>query len=382
MLRSDSLEWQWQWAGHPLARAFAISVAIHLFFFSGLELCNRFDLWRFTPFAFLTRSLRIAPVRPQPAIAAKQPAPPPKPAEVKELPLVFLDVDPSQAAPEAPPDTKYYSAVNTKAGNPDVRREAEKPKIEGKQDKVPKTADLVKATPPPQPLQPAPPPKVEPPPPKIEPPPPKPEPVVVKPEPVVAKVEPTPPPKPAERGDLEPIKQVAAAKPAPVVPKAVPAPSPPPAPAVEPPPARARPRTVAQAQAQQGADSPSALQGEKMQQEGGVRRFSIAATPDSRGTPLGSYDARFIQAVQKCWYALLEEQRFGLDRMGKVVLDFRLTYDGRITNLNRVESSVGELYSALCELAITKPAPFEKWPPEIRRLIGANYREVRFTFYY
>jgi hypothetical protein len=97
---------------------------------------------------------------------------------------------------------------------------------------------------------------------------------------------------------------------------------------------------------------------------------------------LGSYDARFIAAVQKCWYALLEAQHFSMDRSGKVALDFRLNYDGRITDLRLAESTVGELYTALCQLAITKPSPYEKWPPEIRRLVGANYREVRFTFYY
>ena len=47
-----------------------------------------------------------------------------------------------------------------------------------------------------------------------------------------------------------------------------------------------------------------------------------------------------------------------------------------------VESGVGEIYSTLCELAISKPAPFEKWPSDMRRMVGENFRDVRFTFYY
>ena len=27
-------------------------------------------------------------------------------------------------------------------------------------------------------------------------------------------------------------------------------------------------------------------------------------------------------------------------------------------------------------------APFGKWPPDMARMIGANYREITFTFYY
>jgi hypothetical protein len=136
---------------------------------------------------------------------------------------------------------------------------------------------------------------------------------------------------------------------------------------------------AAQAQAQQGQ---SALMGQRMKQEGGVKRFSIQASVDTRATPLGVYDARFIQAVQRCWYDLLDAQRYSLDRVGKVVLEFRLTQDGRITGMKVLESDVGDIYTTLCQLSITKPAPYEKWPPDMRRMVGTNYRDVRFTFYY
>ena len=36
----------------------------------------------------------------------------------------------------------------------------------------------------------------------------------------------------------------------------------------------------------------------------------------------------------------------------------------------------------LCQRAVLDPAPFEKWPSDMRRIIGSDRREVRFTFYY
>jgi len=40
------------------------------------------------------------------------------------------------------------------------------------------------------------------------------------------------------------------------------------------------------------------------------------------------------------------------------------------------------LLCLLCQQAIQDPSPFDKWPSDLRRLVGADYREVRFTFYY
>ena len=39
-------------------------------------------------------------------------------------------------------------------------------------------------------------------------------------------------------------------------------------------------------------------------------------------------------------------------------------------------------YALICESAIREPSPYAPWPDEMRRIIGANYREVTFTFYY
>jgi hypothetical protein len=64
-----------------------------------------------------------------------------------------------------------------------------------------------------------------------------------------------------------------------------------------------------------------------------------------------------------------------------VVLQFQLTYDGRITDMHIAQSTVGETLAYVCQLAVTDPAPYEKWPMDMRREIG-DTRNIQFTFYY
>jgi len=136
-----------------------------------------------------------------------------------------------------------------------------------------------------------------------------------------------------------------------------------------------RPRTLAQARQQKNL-----LAGETMKQDGGVPRRGRVSL-DVKATPFGSYDAAFIAAVQQRWYDLLDNSRLA-QRSGKVVLEFRLTHDGRITDMRVGENEVGDILSVLCQRAVTDPAPYAKWPSDMRRAIGKLYREVVFTFYY
>ena len=73
---------------------------------------------------------------------------------------------------------------------------------------------------------------------------------------------------------------------------------------------------------------------------------------------------------------------FARDRSGRVTLHFNLNYDGSITEVTQLDNTVGPLYGYLCQQALTAPAPYAKWPEEMRRLIGGNVREMTFTFFY
>src|SRR5689334_18717430 len=95
-LRLDRLETS------RLARAFAISLAIHLLCFGGYKLGNQFGWWRAVHWpAWLTavRQALNAPLKKpaQPLFAEREP------------PLMFVEVNPSLAVTEAPKDAKFYS---------------------------------------------------------------------------------------------------------------------------------------------------------------------------------------------------------------------------------------------------------------------------------
>ena len=119
-----------------------------------------------------------------------------------------------------------------------------------------------------------------------------------------------------------------------------------------------------------------------MKQEGGVRREALVPSLDVKATPFGAYDAAFIQAVTQRWYDLLDSRQFARDRSGKVVLRFHLNYDGRVTDMEVMENTVGDLLGYVCQKAVMDPAPFAEWPWDMRAMVGQNYREITFTFYY
>jgi hypothetical protein len=98
------------------------------------------------------------------------------------------------------------------------------------------------------------------------------------------------------------------------------------------------------------------------------------------GGPFKDYDTAFRDSITQRWDTLLAGSKSR--RIGKVVLQFRLNYDGSITDLKVLEDEVGSEQLAVCEKAVSLSSPFQPWPQDMIRLIGANYREMTFTFNY
>jgi hypothetical protein len=264
--------------------------------------------------------------RRMPRLTWLQPAPKMVPPVQKpEPPLEFVMVE--QPSTEAPANAKYYSSQNSRAANPDAVRNATVPKLNGTQTEAPKIETVSK--PDFNKLQPAP------------------KPTTPEPAPAVAP------------GDLT------LAKPQESQPRQEQAPP--------------RPRTLQEALAQ---SQPHRSPGVAMKQDGGVPNVKLSASFDAKATPFGEYDSEFVDAVTYRWYSLLESQQFALDRTGKVAVQFHLNYDGTISEMTVQENTVGDLLGYVCQKAINDPAPFKPWPEDMRRLVGANYREITFTFYY
>jgi hypothetical protein len=317
-----------------LVWALVISLAFHGFCFGGYEFTYKVlpgVLNHFKMLAALAEALQ------------KKAAPPVQPKKPEEAPLVFVEVNPAAATAEPPKDAKYYSSLNSKAANPDTTADTDTPKIDGNQVHVAKTEDSREKY---SPLQPTPAPAPTPP-----------------------KQEPKEEQKPEKAKPTSPVGDLAMAKPEPPILKPDKGQD-----------QQTRPRTVAEAKMllqQRGNPIP----GPKMKQDGGVRRHFDEGSLDTKSTLTGAYDTAFIAAVTQRWYDLLDSQQFALNRTGRVVLHFRLNYDGRISDMQIEDSNVGETLAYVCQLAVTDPAPYLKFPSDMRRELGDS-REVRFTFYY
>jgi len=310
-----------------LTWALIISLAFHAMCFGGYEFSRTI-----LP-GWLARVRFLAALAEQ---LKKKPAPPPQPP-LTEVPLVFVDVDPAAVTPEPPKDAKYYSAQNSKAANPNVA-DNDIPKITGRQEVVPKAEDI-KRTP--------------------------------------APLRPSAPPMDAQKGQQEqqPEKQ----KPKPVVGDLAMA-----KPELKPQPEtgkeeQTRPRTLVEARMRQAQRNQ--VTGEKMKQDGGVQRHLNISAFDAKATLTGAYDQALIDAIQQRWNDLLDERSFALDRSGKVVIEFTLHSDGRVSDVNKVSTTVGDTLAYVCQLAITDPAPYMAWPRDMRLQIGEE-RRITFTFSY
>ena len=314
-----------------LAWAFALSLALHLLVFGTYQTGQKYHIWQNL---HLPTWLHVPKVL-QEVFKKKETPLQPRPQDV---PLVFVNVSPAQATPEPPKEAKFYSDKNSIAANHEADKITDIPKITGTQTLVPKTEDVPREKfAPLQPTRPVEPPQVAQ------------EEVMTKPlqspgDLVMAKPAPTPRTTEGNANEAKP----------------------------------SRPRKLSQVPVEQRE---AMLRGEKMQQEGGVRRRELVPSFDTRATPFGAYDAALVEAVSKRWWALLDEREYASDSRGKVVLQFHLHYDGRITEMNMADNTAGEVLGFICQKAVLDNAPYAAWPSDMRRLLG-DTRSIQFTFYY
>ena len=293
--------------------------------FGTYEAGKKFHFWQSVHLpAWLQKMTRLA------SVPKELPKPP------QEVPLVFVDVNPRQATTEAPRDAKYYSSRNSQAANPDADKDGNIPKISGNQTQIPKTEDTERS--PYDKLQP--------------------DFSRLAREQEAEQAKPT---SPAAPGDIAMARPDARLRPDDGTAD------------------QTRPRTIKEALMRQHR---SQLVGEKMKQEGGVRQRLEMTSVDAKATPFGQYDAEFIEAVQSRWYDLLDNMSYDGYRRGKVVVQFHLNYSGQITDMKVLDNSVGEMLGLLCQKAVLDPAPYDKWPREMRLMVDKDYREIQFTFFY
>jgi len=339
-----------------LAMAFLLSLLVHALLYSAYQANRRYH-W--------LDAVKV-PVWLHPTVRAANrpnaPAPLTAPPVLTVMPMSFAEV--SNPSAEPPKNAKYYSSANSQAANPDASTTSNDPKIIGTDTRMVKTETVTQ--PAPQPLRPAVAPS-------------KPAPQT---EPTVAAAKPDDA-APKAKQTQEALKPRAALAPGDLT-------------LARPDETRrqvegldssSRPRTVKEAYARMARLNPEAyagLVGQKMKQEGGVKNRNLVTSLDTKATAYGAYDAALIYAVQNRWYALLDAKGFAGENTGKVNLQFRLHYDGRVTDMqvNQKETTVDDLLSIICQRAVLDNSPYDRWPTAMRNEIGADFRDVTFTFFY
>jgi len=138
-----------------------------------------------------------------------------------------------------------------------------------------------------------------------------------------------------------------------------------------------RPRTLKDAYAEMAKHLPSMT----MKEEGGAQRHARIPSLSVKITGFGDYDERFADTVDQNWWHLLDSQKFSEDHTGKVVLLFRLNYDGTISEMRVAQSTVGDLLAYVCEKAVLDGAPYEPWTDNMRLELG-DHIDVIYTFSY
>ena len=313
-----------------IVRAFAVSLALHLAVVGGGELSQRFRSWKHSPW---NQSSKLAEERGVviPPGAKKNPLT----TDPRDVTIVLVDIDPIPHPTEASNPTKPVQSKN-----PEPKRED----LIATQPTLPTGAETVQA---PLVTLPSPPPQKNPPPSETA--------------------------NAFSKGDLsvaDPLSEKLQTKP-----------------------------SIATNTAQ--ASKPAATENQRPQSASsaaasGVKPAGISEKPtsptappprptlaiDLKASPFGNYDSAIVAAVQKRWYELLDERKSAREGKGRVVVEFRLKYDGHISDLKITYREVDDILSLICQRAVTDPAPFAAWPRDMRRTVAGNSRSVRFTFFY
>jgi hypothetical protein len=95
------------------------------------------------------------------------------------------------------------------------------------------------------------------------------------------------------------------------------------------------------------------------------------------------YDAylnQLLMAAMKKEASLLNNNVFAQRAPGKVVLQCRLDFQGRISEPRLIENTIDEGVGRLFQQALLKRSPYPVWPEEAHRKLGSDYRPLKLTF--
>lgn len=124
---------------------------------------------------------------------------------------------------------------------------------------------------------------------------------------------------------------------------------------------------------------PRATPGPQRLREAGVSQTGQIAV-NATFSQFGDYLERMIEAVSQRWNAMVASRSYG-ETSVRVVLEFKITQDGTIEQLEVIDSSAQALGILLCRSAIEQGQPYGVWPQEMVEVLGES-QTIKFAFYY
>ena len=124
---------------------------------------------------------------------------------------------------------------------------------------------------------------------------------------------------------------------------------------------------------------PRALPGPVKRQPAGVSQTGRTAVNAHFG-PFGDYLERMQEAIQQRWDSLGRARSIS-ETQTRVVLEFTLTKEGLIRDLETVDTTSQALGTLLCRTAIEQGQSYGEWSKEMVQLLGED-EKITFTFYY
>lgn len=105
------------------------------------------------------------------------------------------------------------------------------------------------------------------------------------------------------------------------------------------------------------------------------------AAYDARWSEFGEYMQQMVDIIRSQWYKLVEESRVTPPSGSHVSVQFRINSKGEISEILNVEETAGKQGTYACTSAITIPAPYRTWTPQMIAVLGDD-QVITFTFYY
>lgn len=128
------------------------------------------------------------------------------------------------------------------------------------------------------------------------------------------------------------------------------------------------------------ASVPSGTTGLLLRNNVGVNRAGAVAI-DARFSNYGDYMQRMMEAIQSCWWDIIERSRFETVSRGRVVVRFKLHRDGTVTDAVILRYEVPRIMSLACKDSVMASAPFDAWRSDMVAMFGEEDM-VTITFHY